>query len=131
MIQNAEYRKLILGWIQRYKEIKNNFMKKKVYNLEKMKRRLPPIGILNLKTAFKFYDINNKGYFTLEDFKKKAADTFNEEELEKIFKEGNKANNGKMTFQEYVKTIVSTNSRYSVSDEILDEIAQKYLTPRK
>lgn len=72
-----------------------------------------------------------KGFFTLEEFCAQTGDLFPEDELIRMFKSNVKANDGKMTFPDYIRMVVSKNTNFDLSDNTLDHIERIYITPRE
>jgi Ca2+-binding EF-hand superfamily protein len=70
------------------------------------------------------------GYFTLGQFCDKASGLVSEEDLIRMFNNNNKEKDGKMTFPDYIRMIVSKNAHFDLSDKTLNEIEQKFITPR-
>ena len=71
------------------------------------------------------------GFFTLKEFIKQTDDLLPEEELKRMFKANNKANDGKMTFSDYIRMVVSKNTNFDLSDNTLNHIERIYISPRR
>jgi len=59
-----------------------------------------------------------------------AIDIVPEQELTRMFNQNVKAGDGKMTFSDFIRMVVSHHSNFDLRDSTMQTIEKTYLTPR-
>ena len=126
LLKIKRHSELINNWMQEYNTAKSNFTKRKRVE-KRAKIKLPEHGIERLKKIFQTFDKDRKGYFTYDEFKAQLSDMLPETEIKKLFEEKNLKGDGKMTFSDYIRMVVSKNSKFDLSEETLAEIEKFYI----
>lgn len=127
VMRNPEYSSLVEAWVSDYNSVRARFKKEESIQSANIKQPIPSYGIERLRSIFATFDKSENGFIDYITFKHRLDGFLPDLELRRIFERSNRAADGKLTFADFVKMVVSEDGIFDVSDQALRAIQAKYM----